>query len=140
MVAHAAGESFYLYARACSSVEERSRKGEVGGSHAIHAHQCLSSSVKEHLDLTGRSQVRVLPEAPLATVVILGARSEARLKKLEALLLSADVRHSAIREPDAPYDNALMAVGLVPAARGDVARYVKEFHLFPGIAYTAPLT
>lgn len=162
MVAHAAGESFYLLASSSelraasdahalvadaggipaspanlgpgSSVEERSSNGEVGGSYAIPGHHVrLRSSVKEQPGLTGRSLVQVQPEAPpQATVVVLGARNEQRLLALEARLLAAGVPHVAIREPDAPWDNQLMAIGLVPAPRGKVADHVRGFHMLPG--------
>lgn len=164
MVAHAAGESFYQFALAgssvrrategaharsgdagsrpappanlgpSSSVEERPSNGEVGGSYAILGHQCLGSSAKERPDLTGGSQVQVLPEAPLATVVILGARNETKLLKLERRLIVGGIPHVAFREPDAPWENALMAIGLIPAPRDAVASYVYDFHMLPGDA------
>jgi hypothetical protein len=49
--------------------------------------------------------------------VALGARSEFELLKLEQKLKKKNIQHVAIREPDAPYFGALMAIGLVPSVR-----------------------
>lgn len=59
--------------------------------------------------------------------VVLGARNETKLLKLEDWLKEDDVPHVAIREPDAPWYNQLMAIGLVPAQRETVQKYVKYF-------------
>lgn len=71
------------------------------------------------------------PEVPKPTVVILGARSEQRLLTLERQLTEVGVRHVAVREPDAPWDNALMAIGLVPGEKSDLYPHVRDFHILP---------
>lgn len=65
------------------------------------------------------------------TVVILGARNENKLARLEARLLEHGIAHVAIREPDEPYNGQLMSIGLVPAVREQVLQYVNDFHMLP---------
>lgn len=105
MVAHAAGESFGLCAG--SSILERSViNGEVGG---------------------------VIPSPrsiPKPTVVVLGARNEAKLLKLAQSLLSKQVNFAAITEPDAPYSGQLMAVGLALGQKAELLPHVKEFQMW----------
>jgi len=48
--------------------------------------------------------------------VALAAKSEAHLEFLEDKLRQHAIPHVAIREPDAPYHNALMAIGILPVA------------------------
>lgn len=60
--------------------------------------------------------------------MVLQADSEglrALLERLEA----ADVPHRAIRESDPPYDGDLLAVGLCPAPRNEVRKYVSSLPL-----------
>lgn len=62
--------------------------------------------------------------------VVLGADAENTLLKLEEKLRLADVPHSAFREPDPPYDGALMAIGIEPVKdRRMVRRFLKGFTL-----------
>lgn len=49
--------------------------------------------------------------------VALAAASEEVLLELEARLRFAGIPHAAIREPDAPYNGALMAIGCSPLPR-----------------------
>lgn len=46
----------------------------------------------------------------------LAAKNEAQLRVVEAKLQRAGIDHRAIREPDAPWCGALMAIGIVPVA------------------------
>lgn len=46
--------------------------------------------------------------------IALAARDEAHLRVIEGELLRLGIRHVAIREPDAPWHGALMAIGLAP--------------------------
>ncbi|NVB36558.1 hypothetical protein G6O69_01850 [Pseudenhygromyxa sp. WMMC2535] len=48
--------------------------------------------------------------------VALAARDEGHLVALERELLRLAIPHRAIREPDPPWDGALMAIGLEPIA------------------------
>lgn len=54
--------------------------------------------------------------------VALHAESEQDLLDLEARLLQDGVAHVAIREPDPPYNNQLMAIGIVPQVRSKTLR------------------
>lgn len=52
--------------------------------------------------------------APGTHAVVLGVDNEAELQEIEARLFQFDVPYHAIREPDAPWQGALMAIGVVP--------------------------
>jgi hypothetical protein len=54
------------------------------------------------------------PLPPHTNVVCLATRHEAQLLQVEQALSRKGVPHVAIREPDEPWENALMAIGLVP--------------------------
>lgn len=61
--------------------------------------------------------------------VALAAENEAALLQLEERLQMAGVAHVAIREPDSPYNGALMAIGFQPAERKQLQKYVRNFSL-----------
>jgi hypothetical protein len=63
----------------------------------------------------GESSPGNLP--PATRAVALAVPDEAALLRLEQELIAAGVAHRAIREPDAPYNGALMAIGIVPQPR-----------------------
>lgn len=152
MVAHAAGESFYQLGR--SSVKERGEGGNpvaaVGGSSPsapANSDACTDptcprckhlrrgSSEKERAilnrEVAGLSPAPGSLDVQRTIAVILGARNEGKLQRLERQLLAAGIAHVAIREPAVPYDNQLMAIGLVPADGAALAAYVKDFHMLP---------
>lgn len=114
-VAHAAGESFYQFAQHAAIAQ-----GQSAGSAmfpGVGSSQLPSGSIP--IDRT--------------TAVILGARNEGRLMKLEQALIETNISHLAIREPDAPFNGALMAIGVEPVVRQvdsvlDVM--LNEFQLF----------
>lgn len=55
---------------------------------------------------------------PAGTIaVVLGVPSESALKAWEKKLQRYKIRHTAIREPDAPWNGQLMAIGLWPIER-----------------------
>ena len=60
----------------------------------------------------GESAPGDLPSGTIA--VALAARDEAHLLELEAQLRQLGIAHRAIREPDAPWCGALMAIGIEP--------------------------
>lgn len=60
----------------------------------------------------GESSPGDLPTNTFA--VALAARDEAHLQEIERQLVARKIPHRAIREPDAPWSNALMAIGVVP--------------------------
>lgn len=113
-VAHAAGESFYLYSGVAQLSERReARKGgaEVEGGNPS------SGANSDAIDRT--------------TAVILGARNAHRLERLARTLTAAGIPHVVIREPDAPFNGCATAVGLVPGDREKLSAYVRDFHLLP---------
>lgn len=113
-VAHAAGESFYQLACLSSSEKER------------------AASEQDDRTVAGLSPASGSTFNPAETiVVVLGARNEQRLAKLEASLRAAAIPHVAIREPESPYNGGLVAIGLVPAERDTVRRYINDFHMLP---------
>lgn len=62
----------------------------------------------------GESAPGDLPSGTYA--VALAARSEEHLKFLEEKLRRFSIPHVAVREPDPPYNGALMAIGIKPVA------------------------
>lgn len=67
------------------------------------------------------------------TVVVLGARNEHRLKRLEAKLQQVHIPHAAIREPDAPWDGQLMAIGLVPGDREQLSPLFRDYQILSSL-------
>lgn len=49
--------------------------------------------------------------------VVLAANDEAQLLAIAAKLVEAGIAHVVIREPDAPFNGAASAIGLVPQVR-----------------------
>lgn len=62
----------------------------------------------------GESSPGALPEHTHA--VVLAAKHECQLLQVEEELLARSIAHVAIREPDAPWNGQLMAIGVVPLA------------------------
>lgn len=61
---------------------------------------------------------RLVPDLPSTTrAVALRASEEAALLQLEARLRDLLIPYAAIREPDAPWCGALMAIGVAPSPR-----------------------
>jgi hypothetical protein len=80
--------------------------------------------------LTEACLAGVTPAHPAKpTVVVLGARSESRLHILECRFLAYGIPHVAIREPDPPYNGALMAIGVAPLEKELVFDLVKDYNL-----------
>jgi hypothetical protein len=130
---HAAGESFYRLPQfpARSSSESTSHRLGDGGSNPSErtnagVAQCSEQQVSS-LQVGGSNPSPGSISLSHTIAVVLGARNELRLLKLERTLLAAGIPHVAIREPDAPWHNQLMAIGLVPAPREAVSRYMKDF-------------
>jgi hypothetical protein len=66
---------------------------------------------------------------PIVYAVALHAASEQELLELEARLVEAKIHHAAIREPDAPWNGQLMAIGIHPRPREDLKRFTRRFQL-----------
>jgi len=49
--------------------------------------------------------------------VVLAVDSEDELRRLESRAQHRNLPHCAIREPDAPYNGALMAIGFLPGPK-----------------------
>lgn len=104
-VAHAAGESFYkLTGRSLTKAPAMGLE-DVGGTPTDPA----------------------TFDAHRTIVVVLGARNEHRLLKLERTLTSCGVAHVAIREPDEPWNGQLMAIGLVPGDREVLSGLFRDY-------------
>ena len=97
-------------------------------------HYCISRTDVPLGDLcaqlihaAGESSPGNLPEDTRA--VSLGADSEFDLLKLEQQLKKRNIPHAAIREPDAPWNGQLMAIGIAPCRRSLVKKEVARFRL-----------
>lgn len=60
----------------------------------------------------GESSPGDLPDGTFA--VALAARSLGHIEHLERKLVQLEIPHVAVREPDAPYNGELVAIGIVP--------------------------
>jgi len=61
--------------------------------------------------------------------VVLTVPDERALHAVHARLKLARVEHVRVYEPDPPWNNALMALGLVPARKEELRRYVSSLPL-----------
>jgi hypothetical protein len=75
----------------------------------------------------GESSPGNLPEDTHA--IVLSVPDEPALLLLAEKLAKFGVRHVTIREPDAPWNNALMAIGLFPARKETVRRHLSSLPL-----------
>lgn len=82
----------------------------------------LGAIAAQLIHAAGESSPENLPPGTFA--IALAAKDEEHLLKLEAKLQKLDIPHHAIREPDAPYNNALMAIGIEPVTSRDVLKKV----------------
>ena len=70
----------------------------------------------------GESSPGQLPDG--TTAVVLGAKGVAHLEHLERKLLRLDIPHQSIREPDAPWNGELMAIGILPVEDRELVKPV----------------
>lgn len=68
------------------------------------------------------------PVPPTTHAVALHATLD-QLLDLERRLIEGGVAFSAIREPDPPWDGALMAIGITPTRKDLVRQYVRHLGL-----------
>lgn len=61
--------------------------------------------------------------------VALAAKNEEQLLRLERKLQASGIPHQAIREPDAPFNGELLAIGIQPIDRDRVKKLTKKFPL-----------
>ncbi len=71
--------------------------------------------IAQTIHAAGESSPGNLP--PTTHAVALETPNEQGLLDLEARLTHAGIAHMAIREPDEPYNNQLMAIGIPPQVR-----------------------
>lgn len=140
-IVHAAGESFAAYVAHLSGGGERrlapvaltSNEERVARNHPTGP--CRDSSEKErriYSEVAGSSPALgpIHTDFSRTKSVVLGARNVSRLTNLSRALTVADIAHTSICEPDAPYHGALMAIGLWPIADTTLARDVlRDYHL-----------
>jgi peptidyl-tRNA hydrolase len=72
------------------------------------------------------------PLPPGTNAVVLSVPGEAELLALEALLRSRGLTFAAVREPDAPFNGALTAIGIAPGPRASLRRLLKRLPLLRG--------
>lgn len=72
----------------------------------------MGAQAAQLIHAAGESSPGDLPEGTFA--VALAARNEAHLEFLEEKLQRLNIPHVAVREPDEPYNGALMAIGICP--------------------------
>ncbi len=75
----------------------------------------------------GETGGRDLPENTHA--VVLAVEDERELVKLADRLSVAGVPHRLIREPDAPFNGAATALGIVPGPRRPLRRFLSRYPL-----------
>lgn len=72
---------------------------------------------------------KMLGEFDGAYAVVLAVKTELRLEKAKALLDTHDIAYTEVRESSAPYNGALMALGLMPIERDEVEEILNDFQL-----------
>jgi len=80
----------------------------------------------------GESSSGNLP--PNTFAVVLAADSEDVILKLSAQLYLQNIKHIVVREPDAPWYNQAMAIGVYPQLRENVRRAFRHLRLYKGQA------
>jgi hypothetical protein len=75
----------------------------------------------------GESSPGNLPENTHA--IVLAVPDEPSLAAVAGRLAKASVPHVTIREPDAPWCGALMAIGVVPGRKEDLRRHLSSLPL-----------
>ena len=56
------------------------------------------------------------PTEPGTHAIVLSARDQEHLLKIEQQLKNYKIRHHSVREPDPPWNGELMAIGLYPTS------------------------
>ncbi len=75
----------------------------------------------------GESSTGNIPEGTHA--VVLATPNEAKLLALERVLIDAGIPHTAVREPDEPWNGQLMAIGIRPGPRDTVRKLLSNLPL-----------
>jgi hypothetical protein len=61
---------------------------------------------------------------------VLGARNEGRLRRLAQQLTVKAIPHVVVLETEGEFSGQVMAIGLVPGDKRELADCVREFHMF----------
>lgn len=73
------------------------------------------------------------PTSPGTHAVVLSAQNEEHLLRIEQQLIFHDMQHHSVREPDPPWNGAIMAIGLPPIGdRALVKPVTKRLKLLGG--------
>lgn len=73
------------------------------------------------------------PADPGTHAVVLSAKNERHLLRIERQLIRKNIKHHSIREPDYPWNGAIMAIGLYPSSdRASVRPVTKKLKLLGG--------
>lgn len=73
------------------------------------------------------------PSKPGTHAVVLSAKDEKHLLKIEHQLSRNKIKHHSIREPDSPWNGQLMAIGLYPISdRREAKPITKKLRLLSG--------
>jgi 7-keto-8-aminopelargonate synthetase-like enzyme len=67
---------------------------------------------------------------PQTHAVVLAVPDEAALLNVESVLMIAGVGISSIREPDVPWNNQLMAIGIKPQPREKIKKLLSNLPLY----------
>ena len=67
---------------------------------------------------------------PTTHAVVLAVPDEKTLLEVEQKLLQAGIEISAIREPDAPWNGALMCIGIKPQTREKIRKLLSNLPLY----------
>jgi len=93
----------------------------------IRADLPLGVQIAQTIHAAGESSDGNVPKGTYA--IALAARDELHLHRVEKKLRASGIPHVAIREPDAPYFGALMAIGIAPGPRSVVGKEVARLPL-----------
>lgn len=100
-----------------------------GGGNPVEAEQLvLNQGVTRSNRVSGSTEEEF--EIDRTTIIVMGARNEAKLLKFEKKLQALGIPYVADREPDAPYFGQLMSIGLWPGLHGDLTEVVNDFQRF----------
>jgi hypothetical protein len=73
------------------------------------------------------------PSEPGTHAVVLSAKNKNHLLKIERQLIKNNIKHHSIREPDAPWNGEIMAIGLYPTSdRASVKPITRRLRLLGG--------
>lgn len=75
----------------------------------------IGAQLAQTVHAAGESALFKVP--PDTHAIVLAAKSEEQLREIESKLLENSIPHRSIIEIDPPYENQLMAIGLIPSRK-----------------------